>query len=285
VQLTAFAPEVESSPSRYQIMSDIITPQPPRVIIAVNDKSCGKTLLQQLLGDVCMRSGYTVEYFQSDSQPYLGPYGQTRTIPLATTSEMLEDSTTDVERHDVALQAVKSLPDKPLHVIAYDSGANTVERIANVMEIIRLNERVLGTGIRGLTVIPVTAREDIIESGSAAFARMKSAFPDFEVMIAVSQRDGDPRRLDKKHAFWRLLAQADRTLDLPRVSQDMLIRMRESRRPLHELADPEGPVSTETLARELGLSEAVTELMRAMAATLVSAFDEVAADMGFPLDA
>ncbi len=264
-------------------MSD--TPQPPRVIITLNNKSCGKTLLQQLLGDVCMRSGYTIQYFQSDSQPYLGPYGETQTIPLATTTEMLEDSTIDVERHDVVLQAVKTLADKPRHLLGYDGGASTAERIINVMEIIRMNERMLGLEIKGLAVIPVTGREDIIESGSEAVALVKRGLPNFEVMIAISQRDGDPRRLDKRHAFWRLLAQADRTLQLPRVSQDMLIRMRESRRPLHQLADPEGPVSTETLARELGLSEAVTELMRAMAANLVNAFDEVAADMGFPLDA
>lgn len=266
-------------------MSDNIVPQPPRVIITVNDKSCGKTLLQQLLGDVCMRSGYTIEYFQSDSQPYLGPYGETQTIPLATTMEMLEDSTADVERHDPLLQAIKSLPDKPHHIVGYDTGASTAERITNVMEIIRLNERMLGADTKGLAVIPVTAREDIIEAASEGMARVKDAFPDFEVMIAVSKRDGDPRRLDKKHAFWRLQEQADRTLHLPRVSQDMLIRMRESRRPLHQLADPEGPVSTETLARELGLSEARTELMRAMAPALLNAMDEVAADMGFPLDA
>ena len=193
-------------------MTDTISSQPPRVIITLNNKSCGKTLLQQLLGDACLRSGYTIQYFQSDSQPYLGPYGETQTIPLATTSEMLEDSTTDVERHDVVLQAVKSLPDKPRHLLGYDAGANTAERITNLMAIIRMNERVLAAGIKGLGVIPVTSREDIIESGSEAVALLKRALPDFEVMIAISQRDGDPRRLDKDHAFWRLLAQADRTV-------------------------------------------------------------------------
>jgi len=266
-------------------MSETNIPHPPRVIITINDKSCGKTLLQQLIGDVCLRSGHTIEFLQSDPQRYLEPYGPAKSVPLATTSEMLDDAAADVERHEQLLLAVKALPEKPHHIVAYDTGASTSERIMNVMNIIRFDDRVRTACTRILVMIPVTGREDIVEAAADAVTRVRTALPGAEIMIVVSQRDGDTSRLDKKHALWRVVSQADRCLHLPKVSQDMLIRMRESRRPLHELADPEGPVSTEMLARELNLTEARTELMRATAAALVNAMDGAATDLSFPLGA
>jgi len=267
-------------------MTETITvPQlPRRVIITMNDKSCGKTLLQQLIGDVCLRSNQSMEFFHSDTQSYLSVYGTSQTIALADTAELIADSAADVERHEPLLQAFKTLPGRSDHVIGYDTGAGTLKRVAKVLDIVRCNERVRAAGAGILVLVPVTAREDIVEAAGEAISLATRVLPDATIVIAVSQRDGDPGRFEKTHQFWKLVAAADDRLDLPRVSQDMLLLMRESRRPICELADPQGPASTETLAAELGLSEARTELMRSTAAMLINVIDEAAPRLGFTLN-
>ncbi len=260
--------------------------KPPRFIVTAQDRSAGKTFTAALLASYGQQCGYEVCILQNDSQKRLDMYGEVIKIPLATSSEVMENELADVDKHEGLLALIRELETNPKKLIIYDTSAGSIGRIPIVFDSLSIADRLTAMGEFALVVVPLTARNDIAASAVATMKAMSKALPGHYIVPIKNHRDGSPNDLPADHAFHAALRLAKHGfLSLPHINKQAALLLEQTTRPLHHIADPQGPVSALELASELGTTEGRAEVVMTTARHILAGTLKEANGLGFQLGA
>lgn len=258
--------------------------KPPRLLIFAQDRSSGKTLAAQAMLSFSLYANYRPIILQSDQQTRLMRYGEVHTIPLAGTSEVMENDMSDIDRNGIILELIDRLKDEPDLLIAYDMQAGSVARLADILDALGINERLLEIGETALVIVPLTTRTDVAAGGMYTMEQFGAALPDHAVMPIISYRDGSPADLGFEHPYHRALKAAKNgVLEFPSINKQSALLFERMDRTLHEVVGLETSSEIAGLATELGTSAARATFLVATCRKILTGLKPQAERLGFRL--
>lgn len=258
----------------------------PRLIILAQDRSSGKTLAAAIFATFAVMAGYKVIIFQNDRQSRLSMYGEVHRIEVASTEIILDNELADIDAHDPLLTAIGELANDPELVVIYDLAAGSIARVPDIIDALNINDRMVAMGETALTIVPVTARTDIAESGLRTVTEFQRVLSDHPTMPMVSYRDGSFADLPSDHPFHKTLSEARHgSLHFPKVNKQMAVLFEQLSIPLHEVGDPAGSLTPARLAADLGVSESRASFLIATCRHILTEMVEQAECLGFQFGA
>lgn len=257
---------------------------PPAVAMTSHiSGGAGKTTFALMMLDVAWRSSCRLFIFENDRQPCLAAYGDVQRVLLAPAEEIVHDSLADVMNHASFDTTVRGL--QPGDFAFYDGAAASLNRHSYVWEMLNFAGRLEAMGRYMMVAVPVTTRADLARESLVVYETWRELLSPAHIVIPVIlHRDGDPRKVPAGHDLHTLVKLArDGVIVQPRIPMPILIQQRRSGMKLCELADARDPLTTEAIAKRIGMDPTIVELMRRCSADILTAIDPQLERLGFQL--
>ena len=256
---------------------------PGLVIVSQIPGGTSKTWTATLAIDAAVRSGCNVRIFENDTQPILAAYGNVTRIKLASTEDVVHNSTADIEVHAPLDEAIRQFVDHPDQTVVYDTSAASLDRLSYVVDMLNIADRLDAMGSHCVILVPASARPDIASDALTTCKVWRSIMPaPHRVIPVIFHRDGDPTRVPDDHPLRKLVANAeDGVIVQPRVPMPVLLAHKKSGLPVFALADMRDPLATTEIAKRAGIEPVMAELMRRACADVLAEIDPNFERLGF----
>lgn len=256
---------------------------PSLVIVSQIPGGASKTWTATLAIDAAVRSGRSVRIFENDTQPILGAYGDVTRIKLASTEDVVHNSTADIEVHAPLDEAIRHFADHPDQTVVYDTSAASLDRLSYVVDMLNIADRLEAMGSHCVILVPASARPDIAGDALITCKVWRSIMPHpHRIVPVIFHRDGDPARVPEDHPLREVVAGSeDGVIVQPRVPMPVLLAHKKSGLPIFALADTRDPLATAQIANRAGIEPVMAELMRRACADVLAQIDPGFERLGF----